>query len=1007
MLLTYAPKVNIVEGGTSRHWKFLVCNGYFCKDLSDTSRGNKRQTSKCCLCVFILVCDMYQVSVWSVHEGTAVSQAQERIQPRPGLVAARNTHKWSQVEVADQLGTTPLTISRWERGLTLPSLYYRELLVQLFNTSLAALDLEEAQSGSSSQESVLAPPPVSGRQIVLDHTIPIPQSWRLQGRDQLLAELKAGLRSGDSFALCALEGLPGVGKTALAIELAYDPEVRAGFPDGVLWAGLGPDPNLLSILARWGTLLGIGQEQMPRLTGLEAWAVALRETIGQRTMLLLLDDAWSIEHALQCKVGGPNCSYVLTTRSRVIATSFAGSQVTQVGELGEQESLTLLADLTGTLDGKEQEAIENLVQRLGGLPLALVLIGRYLRLVASSGQPRRLQAALEQLSRADVRLQLSELRGPLERHTSLPAGTALSLQAVIAASVGRLPEPAQAALYALSVFPAKPNSFSEEAALAIANCSVDTLDTLFDVGLLESSVAGRYTLHQAIADYASGSRQSDCSQEERLVNYYAAFLQNSAQAPALLELEISNIFTALQSACDMHLQAPLVRMVRAFYPFLQTRGLYRPAKQYLVHASAYARSLGERDSLAQLLAYQGEIQQKLGEYVQAALSLQESLALARALGNARLTAQAQATLGWVLRSQGNYSGAETLLKEGVTLARKNALHEQFLSLLQSLGSLELSLGNYDLLQDYYEEGLAVARELDDPNWIAAMLTGLSTAVSEIGNLALAAVYGQEALTYARRTGNRERIGILLNNLADNDINQGSYARAEAYLQESLDISRGVGFGELQVVVLSNLSQCVGDQGRYLQAEGYAREALELAQRMGYRDRISAALDELARALLGNGQYEQAKEALEDALRQAEELNRPETVGFCLRDLGQLATAQGHFAQADGYLRDALEVASAHNQVVLVGTILNVQGALSLAIQRLEDADATFTALLARCEASNNQKLLALAQYGLARVAAARGEREKAHRLGQTSLMAFEAMGHVLSGEVREFLTTLG
>ena len=45
--------------------------------------------------------------------------------------------------------------------------------------------------------------------------------------------------------------------------------------------------------------------------------------------------------------------------------------------------------------------------------------------------------------------------------------------------------------------------FAEEAALAVSQAPVEALDVLFDAGLLESSGAGRYTLHQTIADYAN------------------------------------------------------------------------------------------------------------------------------------------------------------------------------------------------------------------------------------------------------------------------------------------------------------------------------------------------------------------------------------------------------------------------------------------------------------------------------------------------------------------------
>src|SRR5438105_306581 len=81
-----------------------------------------------------------------------------------------------------------------------------------------------------------------------------------------LAQLKGGLVATRTMALSALHGLPGVGKTALALELAYDAELRAYYPDGLLWAALGPQPNLLGLLSRWGQLLGINDDEAARLS---------------------------------------------------------------------------------------------------------------------------------------------------------------------------------------------------------------------------------------------------------------------------------------------------------------------------------------------------------------------------------------------------------------------------------------------------------------------------------------------------------------------------------------------------------------------------------------------------------------------------------------------------------------------------------------------------------------------------------------------------------------------
>ena len=49
----------------------------------------------------------------------------------------------------------------------------------------------------------------------------------------------------------AAEGLPGVGKTTLAVALAHHPRILTHFRDGILWAGLGPTPDVMSLLGNW------------------------------------------------------------------------------------------------------------------------------------------------------------------------------------------------------------------------------------------------------------------------------------------------------------------------------------------------------------------------------------------------------------------------------------------------------------------------------------------------------------------------------------------------------------------------------------------------------------------------------------------------------------------------------------------------------------------------------------------------------------------------------------
>src|SRR5437016_5082164 len=61
--------------------------------------------------------------------------------PNRLLRGQRKLRYWTQSQVAEQLGTTTVNVNRWERGLTSPSLYFRQKLCDLFGKSAEELGL--------------------------------------------------------------------------------------------------------------------------------------------------------------------------------------------------------------------------------------------------------------------------------------------------------------------------------------------------------------------------------------------------------------------------------------------------------------------------------------------------------------------------------------------------------------------------------------------------------------------------------------------------------------------------------------------------------------------------------------------------------------------------------------------------------------------------------------------------------------------------------------------------
>ncbi|HKV57903.1 MAG TPA: NB-ARC domain-containing protein, partial [Ktedonobacteraceae bacterium] len=349
--------------------------------------------------------------------------------PNLRLKEERELRGWSQKYVADEIGADRYYLSRWEHGTASPSPYYRQKLCVIFSKNARELGLltdeatkdiarESFQVEQANEETISTQP--AGRSApIYDPTLPPPLSGaaKLIGRDDVFRQLGQQLCMGKGVALTAVNGLPGVGKTTLAIELAHNEEILAHFEDGVLWAGLGPTPDVFAILNHWGTLFGLTSQHAARLKSIEDWSRMLHSMIGQRRLLLVIDDAWRIEAALAFKIGGPHCAYLVTTRFPNIALHFTsgGGEPTVLHELNTDDGLTLLMRLAPEVVKNEPEGARTLVQAVGGLPLALTLMGKYLRTQQHGSQPRRIRTALERLQSAGERLRLTEPLSLLER----------------------------------------------------------------------------------------------------------------------------------------------------------------------------------------------------------------------------------------------------------------------------------------------------------------------------------------------------------------------------------------------------------------------------------------------------------------------------------------------------------------------------------------------------------------------------------------------------------------
>lgn len=194
-------------------------------------------------------------------------------------------------------------------------------------------------------------------------------------RPEYSDDLKTRLLNGSSsdsrtLVITAIHGLGSVGKSTLAAALAHDEEVQSRFCDGILWATLGQQPNVLALLSGWVQALG---DYSFKPTSVEATSCHLRTLLYDKVVLLVVDDAWNTKDALVFNIGGVRCQVLVTTREASIADALKASTYSLDIMTAPQAMELLTKKLGREITGVECQSAEKLAKGVGYLPLALEL----------------------------------------------------------------------------------------------------------------------------------------------------------------------------------------------------------------------------------------------------------------------------------------------------------------------------------------------------------------------------------------------------------------------------------------------------------------------------------------------------------------------------------------------------------------------------------------------------------------------------------------------------------
>ncbi|QIS20279.1 ATP-binding protein [Nocardia terpenica] len=755
------------------------------------------------------------------------------------------------------------------------------------------------------------------------------------GRDRELRQILDAADRERVVSIHAIDGMAGVGKTALAVRAAH--ELAARFPDGQYFVELhahtpehkAADPS--DALAGLLIELGMDPRNIPdTLTGRrDLW----RNRLGGKKALLVLDDAADRDQIEPLLPSGPECLTLVTSRHRLRVLPGTRPLPLKVLDLDPAANLFLSVAGRDSTDDGERDVAQRIAGLCGRLPLAVVLVaGRV------AHHPHWTTAEITELA--------AEFEAATDRLTALDADDRI-VRVAFDLSYRDLPPQRQMLFRRLGLHPGP--DIDAYVAMALTGVDLDTakreLEVLFVDHLLDEPARGRYRLHDLLRDYARILTTADPTADnvqavDRLLDYY----QNTAamadlrlarqsrpttidtssavvadgvvvrgftdeiRALAWMRGERANLLACLNYATGDASATRMVALTDVIAGLLQRDGPWPLARHLHQRAAAEAECLGDRLSHANALTNFGVIQWRIGDHKQATDLYQRALDLYREIGNRLGEANSLMNLGLVHEWTGDYQRATDLYQQALDLYRGigNRLGEA--NTLMNLGLVCQLTGDYRQATDLHQQALSLYREIGYRLGEATALGNLGLVCKETGDYEQAADLHQQALALHREIGNRLGQGIALGNLASVRRQTGDYEQAADLHLQSLAIDREIGDRYGEAVTLNNLGLVRRQTGDYEQAADLHQQALGLYREIGNRLGQATALGNLASVRVQIGDYIQAADLYRQSLTLHREIGYRLGEALTLNEIGTVSFTTGKPDEALTAFTDALGVA---------------------------------------------------------------------------------------------------
>ena len=736
-------------------------------------------------------------------------------------------------------------------------------------------------------------------------------------------------RDSTAVVISAVSGTAGVGKTALALRWAH--RVRGEFPDGQLYVNLhGFDPeqplSAADALAGFLRALGLAGQNIP--VEAEERAAAYRSLLDGRRMLIVLDNASSVEQVRPLLPGAPSCVVVVTSRDSLAGlVARHSARRLDLDLLPLEDAVALLAALIGGRVQAEPEAAATLGRLCARLPLALRVAAE----LAAARPTISLAQLVDELADEQQRLELLDAGGD--------ARTAV--RGVLSWSYQHLPATAARAFRLIGLHPGP--DFDPHAVAALADISLDQAQQMVDLltraHLIQVPRPGHYGMHDLLRAYATwlaGVEDSKAEQRAGLTRLFDHYLATAAAAmdtlipaeqhrrpripppatpippmpdrtTARAWLDTERVTLAAVSAytAARGWLGHTTRLSTTLYRYLDAGGHFPDGLTIHTHALHAARHTDEPAAEVDALLNLGHIYWQQGNYGQAADHLQQALTLASQISNRVGETNALLNLGIVYQRQGNYGQAADHLQQALTLASQIGDRVGETNALLNLGIVDRRQGHYQQAADHYQQALTLASRIGDRHGEANALDHLGTIYQRQGHYQQAAGHHQQALALFREIGDRHGEANTLLDVGTVYRRQGHYQQAVDHHQQALALFREMGDQHGEACALNRVGETLVAIHQPDQALTRHTAALALATQIGDRYEQARAHNGLAHTHQVTGDLDQALAHQTAALALATQIGERYEHARAHNGLAHLHQVAGDLDQARHHWHHAL------------------------------------------------------------------------------------------------------